>query len=1207
MPPSQPPPAPRRNDTTLIAERYELLRVIAQGGMATVHLALDRVSGGEVALKRATRDSGASWELALLAFEREYQVLSAMDHPRIVRALDYGIDALGPFYTMELVSGRDLATLAPLPWQDVCLHLRDIATCLSLLHARRLLHRDLSPRNVRIDHDGRCKLLDFGSLGEFGYANIVMGTAPLVAPEAVRGEYLDQRTDLYSLGALGYWALTGRHAHDVRLIADLADRWSEPIPHAATVMGDVPPALDALLASLMSVDMLARPSSAAEVIARLDLIGDLPGLGNEERRRLAFSFLTAPPFVGRDAELAQLTADLQSARSGMGRACRITAAAGVGRSRLLAELGVSAQLAGCALVRADASHRPQNDGVVRELVLRLANACPELARTKARAHAAVLRALGSDVERRLELQSATLRDSTPVEPRSVADWFIEVSREQPLVLLLDNLEQVDPSSLAVLLALAARVASEHVLLVLAERNDQLDARRSFALLRAQCSTLSLDNLRPAEVSALARSLFGQTIHVERFGEWLHEHSSGNPLHCIELTRRLIAQDVVRYEGGIWLLPMTRPALTLPSGLEGTLALRLRELCPAAAALARCLSLLRGEATLALCLQIASADQLDESRALAVLDSLVRTQVLRVSERGYAFTSAALRDAIRNDTHELHATRMHERLGEAYLALAHEDAAQRLEAGWHFISAGHELRGADLITTVLAGREQLYAMVVEGRAIGPYAERALAVCKNHRRGPYQRAPLLCALALAAFWENYEYLERYGNEALDLADELAGIATVRALSRWVGGLVAVLLGLFLSLLRYHFQPKATRGSSFSTLIVQMFAVFPPLVGATVMALDSERALRVARMLEPFRHLPPWSALRSVHDYCMTVQELGRENLASAVPKLVALAEQMGSPKRIAFFPAQARRLVQTGTHIALGIVGVLQADGQCALQSIHDLEQVGRRLHGVVASQLRYLFHALRGELRLAEQQRERVEVHAAQLGMSWQIDLWEPAALLPLQLATGDLVGMTQTMHRFDELVRYAPALAFYRRLAALQLGLLQEADIEQLTAEALHMIEVRAPRSFLGWTGAVAAIACAYNRVGQHERARKMCERALVLIDDADREYVSLFLEVELQASIAEAGLDQVDRGTARLEHLRARHEASAHPLALGRIHALLARFAHQKGQRRNYLRHKQQMDFYLRPTDNPPLIALCESVAELQRTLDTSRDRRAH
>ena len=82
-------------------------------------------------------------------FEREYHVLSRSRHPRIIEVYDYGVDAEGPYYTMELLDGADLRELSPLPWPRACRYLRDVASSLALLHARRLLHRDVSPRNVR--------------------------------------------------------------------------------------------------------------------------------------------------------------------------------------------------------------------------------------------------------------------------------------------------------------------------------------------------------------------------------------------------------------------------------------------------------------------------------------------------------------------------------------------------------------------------------------------------------------------------------------------------------------------------------------------------------------------------------------------------------------------------------------------------------------------------------------------------------------------------------------------------------------------------------------------------------------------------------------------------------------------------------------------------------------------------------------------------
>jgi eukaryotic-like serine/threonine-protein kinase len=140
--------------------------LIARGGMGEVFAALDQSTGTHIALKRLlTRDAERT---TAALFMREYHALSELRHPCIIEVYDYGVDQQTPYYTMELLDGQDLRELSPVPFRDACRYLRDVASSLALLHARRLLHRDLSPRNVRRTSAGRCKLLDFGAMMPFG-------------------------------------------------------------------------------------------------------------------------------------------------------------------------------------------------------------------------------------------------------------------------------------------------------------------------------------------------------------------------------------------------------------------------------------------------------------------------------------------------------------------------------------------------------------------------------------------------------------------------------------------------------------------------------------------------------------------------------------------------------------------------------------------------------------------------------------------------------------------------------------------------------------------------------------------------------------------------------------------------------------------------------------------------------------------------------
>jgi len=193
----------------LTSDRYTELDRIGQGGMGVVFRATDKKLGATVALKRLLegRESSTGSSRVEL-FHQEYRTLALLAHPHVVRVEDFGVDQGVPFYTMELLEGADLYSLAPLAWREACSLVRDTCSALALLHSRRLLHRDLSPRNIKRADNGRAKLIDFGAMSPMGHARQVIGTPPFVAPEVLGGHALDARTDLYSVGATLYFALT---------------------------------------------------------------------------------------------------------------------------------------------------------------------------------------------------------------------------------------------------------------------------------------------------------------------------------------------------------------------------------------------------------------------------------------------------------------------------------------------------------------------------------------------------------------------------------------------------------------------------------------------------------------------------------------------------------------------------------------------------------------------------------------------------------------------------------------------------------------------------------------------------------------------------------------------------------------------------------------------------------------------------------------
>ena len=212
-----------------VAGRYRVELLLGRGAMGEVHRAYDLATDRPVALKRFRHDGDKRDDR--LRFRHEFHTLARLRHPRIVEVFDYGVDEHDrPFYAMELLDGRDLAELSPLPWRRACGLLRDVASALAFLHARQLLHRDVAPRNVRCTEDGRAKLLDFGMLATMGVSHEVVGTLPAIAPEMLLGLPMDGRADLFGLGALAFWLITGRHPQRVRSLEDLMRNGRRPPP-----------------------------------------------------------------------------------------------------------------------------------------------------------------------------------------------------------------------------------------------------------------------------------------------------------------------------------------------------------------------------------------------------------------------------------------------------------------------------------------------------------------------------------------------------------------------------------------------------------------------------------------------------------------------------------------------------------------------------------------------------------------------------------------------------------------------------------------------------------------------------------------------------------------------------------------------------------------------------------------------------------------
>jgi eukaryotic-like serine/threonine-protein kinase len=262
----------------VLAGRYAVREPLGRGGMAEVYLATDRVLDRPVAVKVLggwLADDDAFVE----RFRREALAAARLSHPNLVAVYDAGADDGTRFIVMEHVPGETLAAAlargGAMPAPTAAAIAIDVANALEVAHAAGIVHRDVKPENVMLTADGRAKLTDLGIARGLDGESLtrtasILGTASYVSPEQARGEPVDHRSDLYSLGCVLYQMLTGRRpfeGDDPFAVAYLHVH-ERPTP-PRELEPSVPVALEASVLRAMEKDPDARFPSAAVFAAAL--------------------------------------------------------------------------------------------------------------------------------------------------------------------------------------------------------------------------------------------------------------------------------------------------------------------------------------------------------------------------------------------------------------------------------------------------------------------------------------------------------------------------------------------------------------------------------------------------------------------------------------------------------------------------------------------------------------------------------------------------------------------------------------------------------------------------------------------------------------------------------------------------------------------------------------------------------------------------
>jgi eukaryotic-like serine/threonine-protein kinase len=260
-----------------VAGRFELVRPLGHGAMATVDLARDVELDRPVALKRLAENLARDDELRS-RFLREARLAARLSHPNVVRVFDVGEDDGRPFIAMEYVEGETLAEVldrrGPLPATEAAGLGVQVCAALAAAHAAGLVHRDVKPQNLLLGEDNVLRLGDFGiAVGHEGtrvtVVGTVLGTAGYLAPEQARGEQVTAAADIYALGAVLYELLTGEPVRTAVTLADLGAAGVFDPPDVALRAPAAPPELAEAVTECLAIRPEDRPKSAAALARRL--------------------------------------------------------------------------------------------------------------------------------------------------------------------------------------------------------------------------------------------------------------------------------------------------------------------------------------------------------------------------------------------------------------------------------------------------------------------------------------------------------------------------------------------------------------------------------------------------------------------------------------------------------------------------------------------------------------------------------------------------------------------------------------------------------------------------------------------------------------------------------------------------------------------------------------------------------------------------
>jgi tetratricopeptide (TPR) repeat protein len=1116
-----------------IAQRYRVVKALGRGGMACVYHVSDEVSGRDLALKQLVLPSAPEKRKAVSElFEAEFHTLAQLSHPRVIEVYDYGLSEDGPYYTMELLDGGDLYDRSPLPWREACALIYDVCSSLALLHSRRFVHRDISPKNIRCTHDGRAKLIDFGTMVPIGHSGIAAGTPAFVAPEVVHRTALDARADLFSVGATLYHAITRRAPFPARKFADLPELWKRRPKPPSSFDPEIPAALDELVLGLLSPDPGMRPRTTFEVMQRLSAIAGL----EREESLVSQAYLTTPVLVARDAVIAQLVSRIEQARAGRGSAWLVKAEGGLGRTRVLDACALEAKAHGAFVLRASAGAADTfalGQSLADQLLDALGSGAVESARKEG-----LLETLfeappedplqpGLPPARRQLKRFDQVAGGANAVIEALVRWLLRASKRQLIAIAVDDVERCDLASASLLAGLCAQAEQRRLFVALTiEAGAEQSSPEAIAVLARYCTELGLEPLTSAQTEKLLSSVFGNVPNLGALTGAVHELARGNPRTCMDVVQHLVDRGALRYAGGQWTLPVRIDPQMLPRDAEGAMLERIAGLEPLARWLAQAhaLSLFDNLSREDYAALRPDADHPQIERALV---QLLGQQLLSIEGSTYALSRRSWVQLLIAGLDDHERAERHRALAQLYQTRA------PLAAAHHLLASGQD----DLaITRVLAfaevGNHDVMTMWERSGRMRPdhiaaTFERAHhAAVALHRSARVRIVTRGWVVGLSLLTDD-SYYYRYVDGWREQLEHDSGLTIYRGLTDIADPNERLMRALTLLSERWAATPEHDRAYPPDEAIRLLVLYVGVSIAIGSRCYDRSLLVSLPGMLEPFAVLAPVieavriNALATLDVGCDCRLEQGRVLWKDVYARLMQI-DPVQLPAVLAFRGAVA---------YALGLV-----EGRLGLASATEWAELLDRdpTQHVNALYLRKVSCLHHGDFEAAERLRKQAEILALQSPMRQMFtnvvvaELWAHAA-------AGDLVGVKEALERIIPLSERYPGWVPLRLLAEAQFESIR-GDLDAARDLFERCLELCTPdlldpqRGTVAWPSCVGSYVDLLLRQGHHEQARRVAQDALAVARQHEIGVSSH--EISRGLALAEARLGDYAGAWQRLERV---------------------------------------------------------------------------